>query len=65
MLEAVEGELYLLEVLEMPEVMRCMLEAVEVGLCLLEVGDAGGAGDDALCAISVCSRLWRWRAWRR
>ena len=44
MLEAVEGvlcSLKLLEVLEVPEVMRCvllcMLEAVEGGLCLLEV----------------------------
>ena len=41
MLEAVEGERYLLEVLEVPEVMRrvllCMLEAVEGELCLLEV----------------------------
>ena len=34
MLEAVEGELCLLEV---PEVIRCVLEAVEGALCLLEV----------------------------
>jgi len=41
MLEAVEGELCLLEVREVREVMRCvllrMLEAVEGGLCLPEV----------------------------
>ena len=40
MLEAVEGELCLLEV---PNVMRCvllyMLEGVECGLCLLDVLD--------------------------
>src|SRR6266480_7113843 len=41
MLEAVEGELCLLEEVEVVEVMRrvrlCMLEAVEGGLCLREV----------------------------
>ena len=55
-LKAVEGGLYLLEALEVPEVMRrvllCMLEGE---LYLLEVlggvGDARGAGGDALCAI--------------
>ena len=54
MLEAVDGGLYLLEVLEVPEMMRgvpiCMLEAMRgVRLCMLE------AVDDGLC-------LWtRWR----
>jgi len=59
MLEAVEGEVCWLEVMEMSEVIRCvllcMLEAVEVGLCLREMlrcrcSSAGGAGDDTLCA---------------
>jgi hypothetical protein len=40
LLKAVKGELYLPEVLEVREVMRCvllcMLEAVEGGLCFLE-----------------------------
>jgi len=45
-LEAVEGRLYLLEVLEVPGMMRCVLlsmlgtlEALESGLCLLEVSE--------------------------
>ena len=38
MLEAVKGELYLLEVLEVIRcALLCMLEAVEGGFCLLEV----------------------------
>ena len=56
-LEAIQGELCLLGVLEVAEVvrcvLRCILEAVEGGLCLLEVMRrlyAGGAGGDALHA---------------
>ena len=41
MLESVESEVCLLEVLEVPEMMRCvllcMLEAMEGRFCLLEV----------------------------
>ena len=52
MLGAVEGELRLLDVLELPEVIRCMvlcmLEAEEGRLCLLEV-----LGEYAVCC-SVC-----------
>ncbi len=56
--EAAEGELCLMEMLEVPEVpevmrcaLLCMLEAVRGGLCLLEVlRGAGGGGDDAMCA---------------
>jgi len=57
MLEVVDDELCLLEVLNVPEVMRCVL------LCILEavVGSVcwrcwGG------CAVfgSVCRRLWKW-----
>jgi hypothetical protein len=51
-LEAVEGELCLLEV---PEVMRCvllcMLEAVEGGMCL--PGGVGGVGGNVLCALCL------------
>jgi len=59
MLEAVEGGLCLLEVLEAPPVMRCVLlcilEAVEGGLCLPEVPEVMRcallfAGGDALYA---------------
>ncbi len=62
-LEAVEGGLCLLEVLEASEAMRCVLlcmpEVPEVMrcviLCMLEAGlcfagGVGGAGSDALCA---------------
>ena len=51
MLEAVEGELCLLEVPEVQEAMRsvllCIQEAVEVSNF---AGGVGGAGGDALCA---------------
>jgi len=52
MLEAVEGRLCLLEVLEaMRRVLLCMLEDVEGGLCFREVSEvSGGAGGDAPCA---------------
>ena len=55
-LDAATGRLWVLELLDVLDVMRhvllCMLVAVEGELCLL--GGAGGAGDaggDALCAI--------------
>ena len=35
-LEAVEGELYLLEVLDVPEVMRCVLHTLYAGGCGVE-----------------------------
>jgi len=57
MLEAVEGELYLLEVLEVPEVMRCVLpcmpEAVEGGLYLLE------ALEVMRCVLLCILGLWK------
>lgn len=56
MLEAVEGELCLLEMLDAAKVsvicclLPCMLKPEECGLYLLEVSeDVGGARDDELC----------------
>ena len=63
-----EGELYLLKVLDMLEVMHCMLlcmlQAVKGGLCLREVGDVEVL--EVMCCVPfLCARcLWR-RAWRR
>jgi hypothetical protein len=63
MLEAVEGELCLLEVLEvldMLEVIRCvllrMLEAVDGGLCLLEVLEVLEALEvpEVMCCVPLC-----------
>ena len=52
MLEAAEGELCLLGVLEVIRCMllRSMLDAVEGRLCSLEVGGVGGDGCDTPCA---------------
>src|SRR5437762_2264797 len=51
MLEAVEGELCLLKVLEVMRcVLLCMLEAVEGGLCLLEVLEVL----EVMCLVQVC-----------
>ena len=51
MLEAVEGELSLLEMLEaMRCALLCMLEAVDGGLCLSEVLEVLDAGGDEMCA---------------
>ncbi len=77
MLEAVEGERYLLEVLEVPEVMRrvllCMLEVLKGGLCLLIVPDVIRvrcvllstleAVDGGLCLLEVLAVLEGWMGW--
>ena len=68
-LDAVEGELCLLGVMEVMRcVLLCTLEAVDGGICLLEV--AGRTGGHAMCAgraggdvlYSVC---WRCLTYRR
>ena len=59
MLKVVEGELCLLEVLEAPEVMRCMLEVPEsmrfVLLCMLE------AVEGELCSMKALEVPGCWR----
>jgi hypothetical protein len=53
MLEAVEGELGLLEVLELMRcVLLCILRAAEGGFCLLQVPEA------LLCAAALCAALY-------
>ena len=50
MMEAAEGELCVLEVPEVPDVVRCAtLSTGGCGRWDLFVGGVGGAGDDALC----------------
>ena len=64
MLEAVEGELCLLEVLEVMRcVLLCILEAVEGGLYLLEVVDVTEVVDvaevvEALVGDAPCASLY-------
>ncbi len=61
--EAVGGELCLLEVPEVPELIRCvllcMLEAVEGELCLLEALKVLDVLEVMRGVYSVCWRLWR------
>src|SRR6266480_473700 len=60
MLEAVEGELCLLEALEVPQVMRCvllcMLEVSEVMHCVLRMLEAVDCG---LCLLEVPEMMRR------